>query len=148
VFVLAAGSACGPRVDEDTGGDTSNASEGTETTHGTAATGTSVTATNAIEESGSSSTGVPVDCDSLTLEECDFSEGCQTASGAEATPQGGPGEYYCSDLGLPFACVSPDCELVPGHFILCKIDEPGVAVWVIDQCLPAGWEPCPDAVCA
>ena len=150
VFVLVVGSACGPVVDDDTGGDTSNASEGAETTHGTATAGTTetpVTATDAIEGS-SSNTGGPVDCDSLALEECDFSAGCETAEGPEATPEGGPGEYYCSDLKVEFACVSPDCEPVPGIFILCKIDEPGVAVWVIDQCLPAGWEPCPDAVCA
>ena len=49
---------------------------------------------------------------------------------------------------MPFACVSLDCEPVPGTPILCKIDDPDTAVWVIDECIPAGWEECPDSMCA
>jgi hypothetical protein len=33
--------------------------------------------------------------------------------------------------------------------VICSLDEPGRAMWIVDgECVPPGWEPCPDGVCA
>lgn len=121
---------------EDTGGGTVDATSGS-----------TAPVTSDTTASGATDTGAPVECGSLTLEECNGHRECRDASAPEATPQGEPGAYYCSDLSLPFACVSIDCEPVPGTPILCKIDDPSVAVWVLEECIPTGWQLCPDATC-
>lgn len=151
VLVLAAASACGPGVDDDTVGGTNDTSAGAETTQGTATastTGTPVSATDAIEGSSGSSTGGPVDCyQLLTEDECTAFPECQTSRGTEALPTDVPGEYSCSDFAQPFGCAPIDCEPFTG--IICSVENPDVARWLFEpRCIPGGWEPCPgDPTC-
>jgi hypothetical protein len=82
-------------------------------------------------------------CQTIEPFECSDVAGCVPVSGSEATPTEEPGQYECSDLGSPFACMEvADCELFSG--ILCEGGERLGAQWVIEECIPPGWAPCPD----
>lgn len=88
---------------------------------------------------------MPVDCNALSGDECGGFEECETVSGAEAMATDVPGVYECSDFGFPFGCAPAGCEKV--ETIVCKTGEPGVAMWVVGDCVPGGWEVCPGASC-
>lgn len=145
-LVLALGSACGPAVDDggnETGAGTEAATTSTSGDDETAGS-TPVTVTTA----NASDTGEPVSCEGLDEDQCQGQAHCQTVRGAEALPEGGPGEYSCSDIAMPFACAPIDCEPVPMFVVICSLDDPGTAMWIIDgECIPPGWQECPDSTC-
>lgn len=146
-LLLVLGSACNPVVDDG----------GNETGAGTEAATTSTSAgdetVETVETAGSgtasaSDTGEPVSCEGLDEDQCQGLAHCQTVKGADATPEGGPGEYSCSDISLPFACAPIDCEPVAQLVVICSLDDPGMAMWIIDgECIPPGWQECPDSTC-
>jgi hypothetical protein len=138
--LLAPSLACGPAVDD---GDD-------ETGAGTGATSPASMGPSDDETAlPAGSTGEPASCEGLDEDACASLSQCQTVKGAEAQPEGGPGEYSCSDISLPFACAPVGCEPSPTVVVICSLDEPGRAMWIVDgECVPPGWEPCPDGVCA
>lgn len=146
-FALALGSAC-PAADDggnETGADsndagTTTASDTTATTEPPPATGTA--------PGTAGETGEPVSCEGLDDDECQGQAHCQLVNGAEALPEGDRGGYHCSDISLPFACAPIDCEPSPVVVILCSLEDPGTARWIVDgECIPPGWEECPGSTC-
>ena len=76
--------------------------------------------------------------------DCDQVPGCTSVSGAEVTMEGDA--YYCSDLGLPFGCAPEGCT-TQDILVVCDDDDPAIARWVIQGCVPLGWSSCLPGVC-
>lgn len=151
ILALALGSACGSPVDDggnETGADTNDAG----TTAATASDETTSTdpppATGTGTAGETTETGEPVSCEGLDEDQCQSQAHCQLVNGAEALPEGDRGGYSCSDISLSFACAPIDCEPSPVVVILCSLDDPGTARWIVDgECIPSGWEECPGSTC-
>lgn len=151
MLVLAASVACGPKTSDDAGSDGSTGDG--EPTAGSApgATETGITAPGtddaATTDPDGSDTSMPVDCNALDGDQCGlYGEQCETVSGTEALPTGRPGEYDCSDAKAPFGCAPLGCEEMDS-VVVCKLDDPSTARWVVNDCLPGGWEECPGGMC-
>lgn len=146
--VLLTAMACGPTLPDDddgagSGGSDSDGTSAGDSTSGVSATSSAMPSTMSTSEVGSTGP-LQTSCNEQTRN-CAQIEGCENVSGAEARPGDGPGEFYCSDLGFAFACAEQDtCMRVSG--ILCAADSDKM-IWVIEQCVPDGWAPCPDAEC-
>jgi hypothetical protein len=141
ISALVLGSAC-PAADD--GGNETGAGS---TDAGTTTTASDGTATG-TPPATASETGEPVSCEGLSDEACQGQAHCQLVNGAEATPEGDRGGYFCSDISLPFACAPIDCEPSLVVVIVCSLDDPGTARWIVDgECIPPGWEECPGSTC-
>jgi hypothetical protein len=152
LVVLAMAAACGPSTDDGDGGDDVAGSGPGSTTNaqGSTSEGATTAPGTTAADSGSGTgtgTGEPIDCNLIHPEECFDYEECHRIRGAEASPTGEAGVFSCSDIALNIACVPPGCEAIPGTSIICTLDEPNLARWIVDECVPPGWEICPDATC-
>ena len=87
-----------------------------------------------------------VDCSTYDpFTECNDVEGCQNVSGSMATLLD-TGVYECPDDASPFACVEEGCE--PYEGVICLPNDDVNGRWIVNDCIPPGWEPCPDdAMC-
>lgn len=165
VAMLLAAMACGPTVSDDDGASSGgSASDGTPTggttsrDNGTSpssdgSANDSLSSTSANDNTGplttstseGDSTGTPpLGCSEQTPGRCQLAEGCENVVGSDVRPGSGPGEFSCSDLAFAFACAESTCMRFSG--ILCDANSEDMA-WVIEQCIPDGWAPCPDAEC-
>ncbi len=129
-------------TDSETSEPTATGSSPSSTEDGTVdGTGSADTTTSA----DSTSSGGSIDCEAIDPNECSGVKECTYVRATEALPRENPGEYSCSDLSMPFACLPLDCKPFAG--IVCDIGDPSNARWIREGCVPPGWEPCPDAIC-